>query len=40
MSTRTIFDGSKDSYIDSCYYRNNGKIAKIFFSYPIFIDKG
>ena len=27
MSTRTIFDGSKDSYIDSCYYRNNGKIA-------------
>ena len=29
MSTRTIFDGSKDSYIDSCYYRNNGKIASL-----------
>ena len=27
MSTRTIFDGSKDSYIDSCYYRNDGKIV-------------
>ena len=26
MSTRTIFDGSKDSYIDSCYYKNDGKI--------------
>ena len=27
MSTRTIFDGSKNNYIDGCYYRNNGKIT-------------
>ena len=27
MSTRTIFDGSKDNYIDKCYYKNNGKIS-------------
>ena len=26
MSTRTIFDGSKDNYINNCYYKNNGKI--------------
>ena len=26
MSTRTIFDGSKDNYIDGCYYKNDGKI--------------
>ena len=26
MSTRTIFDGSKDNYINNCYYRNDGKI--------------
>ena len=26
MSTRTIFDGSKDNYINDCYYKNNGKI--------------
>ena len=26
MSTRTIFDGSKDNYINYCYYRNDGKI--------------
>lgn len=26
MSTRTIFDGSKDNYIDESYYKNNGKI--------------
>ena len=26
MSTRTIFDGSKDNYIDKCYYKNDGKI--------------
>lgn len=27
MSTRTIFDGSKDNYINDCYYKNNGKIS-------------
>lgn len=27
MSTRTIFDGSKNSYIDNCYYKNDGKIS-------------
>ena len=26
MSTRTIFDGSKDNYINNCYYKNDGKI--------------
>ena len=26
MSTRTIFNGSKDNYIDKCYYKNDGKI--------------
>ena len=26
MSTRTIFDGSKDNYINESYYKNNGKI--------------
>lgn len=26
MSIRTIFDGSKNNYMDKCYYRNNGKI--------------
>lgn len=26
MSIRTIFDGSKDNYIDGCYYKDNGKI--------------
>ena len=25
MSTRTIFDGSKNNYIDKCYYKNDGK---------------
>lgn len=27
MSTRTIFDGSKNNYIDNCYYNNEGKIG-------------
>ena len=27
MSTRTIFNGSKDNYIDECYYRNDGRIG-------------
>lgn len=27
MSTRTIFDGSKNNYIDKCFYKNNGKIS-------------
>ena len=27
MSTRTIFDGSKNNYIDKCYYKNNGKMS-------------
>ena len=26
MSTRTIFDGNTDNYIDGCYYKNNGKV--------------
>ena len=26
MSTRTIFDGSKDNYINNCYYNDNGRI--------------
>ena len=26
MSTRTIFDGSKDNYINSCYYNSDGRI--------------
>ena len=26
MSTRTIFDGSKDNYINNCYYNENGRI--------------
>lgn len=26
MSTRTIFDGSKDNYINDCYYKNNGRV--------------
>ena len=26
MSTRTIFDGSKDNYINSCYYNNDGRL--------------
>ena len=25
MSIRTIFDGSKNNYIDKCYYKNDGK---------------
>ena len=27
MSTRTIFDGSKDNYINDCYYKNNGRVV-------------
>ena len=27
MSTRTIFDGSKNNYINDCYYKNNGKLT-------------
>lgn len=27
MSTRTIFDGSKNNYIDNCYCKNDGKIS-------------
>lgn len=27
MSTRTIFDGSKNNYINDCYYKNNGKLV-------------
>ena len=27
MSTRTIFDRSKDNYINNCYYKNNGKLV-------------
>lgn len=29
MSTRTIFDGSKNNYINDCYYKNNGKLAAL-----------
>ena len=29
MSTRTIFDGSKDNYINNCFYRNDGRIANV-----------
>ena len=29
MSIRTIFDGSKNNYINDCYYKNNGKVAGI-----------
>ena len=29
MSTRTIFDGSKNNYINNCYYKNNGKLVSI-----------
>lgn len=27
MSTRTIFDGSKDNYIGKCFYKDNGRIV-------------
>ena len=29
MSTRTIFDGSKDNYINNCFYRNDGRIDNV-----------
>ena len=29
MSIRTIFDGSKDNYINDCYYNDNGRVAGI-----------
>ena len=43
MSTRTIFDGSKDNYINDCYYKNNGKItnsASICVTYLLRISEG
>ena len=43
MSTRTIFDGSKNNYIDNCYYKNDGKIngsASICATYLLRIAAG
>ena len=43
MSTRTIFDGSKDNYINDCYYKNNGKMtstASICVTYLLRISEG
>ena len=43
MSTRTIFDGSKNNYINDCYYKNNGKIASsasICVTYLLRISEG
>ena len=43
MSTRTIFDGSKNNYIDKCFYKNNGKIsssADICATYLLRVSEG
>ena len=43
MSTRTIFNGSKDNYIDKCYYKNDGKInpsSSIYITYLLRITAG
>ena len=43
MSTRTIFDGSKDNYINDCYYKNNGKMTSstsICVTYLLRISEG
>ena len=31
MSIRTIFDGSKDNYINNCFYNNDGRLKDIAF---------